>query len=802
MATVGHDIRVGLRSLRRDWLVNLVAAISLALALAGNTTVFSMVNGVLYRPLPYPDADRIVLMGEREAGAPQTLTASPANFRDLDERNRAFGDLAGFQPGQATIGLGDRPVTAPSARVTPIFFDILGASVKQGRTFNADEGALGAHRVALVTDELIANRLPDLTEPIGAEVLINGEQHTIVGVLPADFEFFLPGMQIWLPLALDPAALSRDERSIFVVGRLQDGVTMDQAKEDMQRVWDGLVADYPESNRGYVIDVLNYRHEIPNKQGRQMFALVQGAVFFVLLIACVNIANLLSARGHRRQREVALRVILGAGKFHILRQLLVESIMLAALAGGVGLLLAVASVRFMATRFAGIVPGFYIPAVETNVLLFSLAVTIVAGMLFGLIPATQTLRVDLASTIKEGARGSTGDVRKKLLSRGLVIAEIALSLILLAGASMMVDGFMGLRDADPGFDDTNLLSIPIVLPIAGTEPRLNMLSEAETVVAATPGVQGVTAASALPLNVFAASDAFTVAGQPVDPAQARPRALWAATPPDYLDTLGIPLVRGRFFGLEDRADAAPVAVVNETLAGRFWPDGEAIGERLTFRGETREIVGVIGNTRQSLIATDVATPGSDSVIFVPLAQRMPGSVFLLVRTAGEPHTVDTALRQGLQSVHSQLGIGRMQTLQEIVDQNFVGIDVMNGLLTGFGYLALLLAAIGTYGVLAYNVAQRSHEIGLRVAIGAQQADVVRMITRQGVTLGLIGVVIGAPFIFMLVRVLNSVLLNLGTVNPMTGVVVAVVLLVTTAVASLIPALRAARMDPVEALRLE
>ena len=656
--------------------------------------------------------------------------------------------------------------------------------------------------MVLITDELIATRLPELTEPIGAQVLINGEQHTVVGVLPKDFEFFLPGIQIWLPLALDPAALSRDERSIFVLGRLRDGISMDQSNGDMQRVWDDLVAEYPESNQGYVIDVLNYRNEIPNEQGRQMFALVQGAVFFVLLIACVNIANLLSARGYRRQREVALRVILGAGKFHILRQLLVESIMLAGLSGGFGLLLATASVRYMGSQFTGLVAGAYMPVLDTNVLLFSLGITLVAGMLFGLIPAAQTLRVDLAGTMKEGGRGTTGDKRKKFLSRGLVVAEIALSMVLLAGASMMVQGFMGVRNADPGFDDTNLLTVPISLPIDGVEPRLNLVQEVKAAATAIPGVRAVTVASALPLNIFATSDAFTVEGRPLDPGQARPRALWAATPPEYLGTLSIPLVRGRFFSDADRSDATPVAVVNETLAGRFWPDGDSLGERIEFRGEAREIVGVIGNTRQSLIATDVATPGSDSVIFVPLAQRIGGSVFLLVRTGSEPHIVDTELRQALQAVHSQLGVGRMDTLDEILDQNFVGVDVINGVLTGFGYLALLLAAIGTYGVLAYNVAQRSQEIGLRVAIGAQRGDVVRMITRQGFTLGLIGVAIGAPFIFMLVRVLNSVLQNLGTVDPTTGIVVAVVLLATTAIASLIPALRAARMDPVNALRLE
>ncbi len=802
MATVGHDIRVGVRGLRRHWMVNLVAAASLALALAGNTTVFSMVNAVLYRPLPYPAAERIVLMGEREAGAPQTLTASPANFRDLDERNRSFGDLAGFQPGQATIGIGDRPVTAPSARVSPVFFEILGANPVQGRAFAAEEGFLGQHRVVLVTEALLETRLPDLDEPVGAQVIVNGEQHTVVGVLPDEFEFFLPGIHIWLPLALDPNAVTRDERTVFVLGRLRDSVTMDQAKEDMQAIWSGLVEEHPESNRGYILDVNNYRNEIPNKQGRSMFALIQGAVFFVLLIACVNIANLLSARGQARRREIALRVVLGAGRRHIIRQLLIESFMLAVLAGGAGLFLAWIAVRSIGTQFAGTVPRAYVPALDGAVLVFSLVVTAVAAVLFGLIPAVQALRVDLAGTLKDGGRGATGDVRKKMLSRGLVVAEIALSMVLLAGASMMIDGFRGVRDADPGFDDTNLLTMAVSLPVDSNAERLNMVAELESRAAAVSGVREVTSASALPLNVFATTDAFSIVGRERPEDEASPRALWAATPSEYLSSLSISLVRGRYFEPSDREDAAPVAVVNETLAGRFWPEGDPIGERISFRGETREIVGIIADTRQSLISTDVASPGSDSVVFVPLAQEIGSMVFMLVRTGDDVHVVDAPLREALQQVHAQIGIGQMQTLDEIVDQMFVGIDFMNLLLTGFGYLALFLAAIGTYGVLAYNVAQRSQEIGVRVAVGARGADVVKMITLQGVVLGVVGVAIGAPFILVLMRTLNAVLQNLGQVNPLTALVVGLVLLASTALASFLPALRASRLDPVSALRQE
>ncbi len=800
MATVRHDLRQGIRSLRREWMVNAVAAISLALALAGNTTVFSLVNAILFRPLPYPSPDRIVIMGDREAGAPQTLTTSPANFVDWAERNRAFGQLAGFRPGQATIGTGERPVMTPSAHVSPSFFDILGASTVSGRTFLPEEGEIGRHRVALVTDDLLATHLPDLTDPIGAEVRINGEPHTIVGVLPSDFEFFYPNLQIWLPLALDPARLSRDERSVMVVGRLGDGVTMEQAREDMQRVLDELTLEYPESNRGNVVDVLNLRHEIPTPQGRALFALLQGAVVFVLLIACVNIANLLSARGQSRRREVALRVILGAGRWHIVRQLLIESLMLAAAAGLVGLGLAYASVRIIGRQFAGVVAGMYMPAIDPPVLIFTIAMTVFAGLLFGILPAFQSFRVDLAGTVKDGGRGVAGAAGKKLLSRGLVVAEIGLSLVLLGGASVMVQGFLELRESDPGFDDTQLLTVPITLPVDDPDSRLSLLAEIEQRAESVPGVLEVTTTSSLPLNVVTLSDAFTIEGRPVAPDQARPRGLWLITPPDYLETLGIPLVRGRFFSPADRSDATSVVVVNEALARLHWPEEDAIGQRIVFRDASREIVGVVGNTRQSLIAVSgLGADGVDPMIYLPLAQQAPGTVFLLVRTSVEPQSVSTVLRNGLQQIHAQLVVGRMQTLEETVDQLFVGINLFSRILTAFGCLALLLAAIGTYGVLAYNVSQRSQEIGVRMAVGAQRRDVIQMITRQGVMLGVIGLALGTPFLFILARVLDFAFQNMAEIQIGNMIVVGLVLLASTAIASLLPALRASRLDPVKVL---
>lgn len=797
---LAQDLRLAVRSLRRDWLVNLVAVVSLALALAGNTTVFSLVNAVLYRPLPYPEPERIVLMGEREAGGPQTLTTSPANFLDWRERNRAFGEMAAFLPAPVVIGRGARPVTVAGARVSPAFFAILGAPVLRGRAFAEAEGEVGRDDVVLVTDEFLAVHMPELVDPVGEEVFVDGRTRTIAGVLPGEFEFFLPDLQVWLPLTFDPATVSRDERTIFVLGRMRPGVTMEQTREDMQRVWDALVLEHPESNAGYLIDVANFRTELPNAQARTLFGLVQGAVFFVLLIACVNIANLMSARGHRRQREIALRVILGAGRRHILRQLLVESFVLAGLAGAAGVIAARAGVQVIGSRFAGAVASPYIPELDLTVLLFSLVMTVLAAVLFGLIPARQSLRVDLAGAVNEGGRGVAGGVHRKRMSRTLVVAEIALSLVLLAGAGIMVQGFLGLRNADPGFDPDGLLTAPVSLPVESARERLDMLAEVTARARTVPGVEGVTVATALPMNALAAGDAFTVAGRAAPEGEARPKAFWAAVDGDYLAAMRTQLVRGRFFEPADREDAALVAVVNEALARAHFPGVDALGQRLSFRGGEREIVGVVQDTRQSIIGTDIANPGADPAIFLPLAQSTPGSLFLIVRAQGDPVAVAAPLRARLEAVHARLVLGRMQTLQELIEQQWVGIDVMNVVLRGFGYLALLLAALGTYGVLAYNVAQRGHEIGIRMAVGARASQVVRLIVRQGVWLGVLGVAAGAPVVFAVVRVLRYALQGLGTVETGGVFVVAGTLMVATVLASLLPALRAARMHPVEALR--
>ena len=798
MDALGRDARFALRSLRKDWMVNLLAAVSLALALAGNATVFSLINTLLYRPLPYPEPERIVLVGEREANAPQTLTAAPANLRDLRERNRSFEQLAGFRFGAVALGIDDKPISVQSATVTADFFDVLGATAAQGRGFLPEEGIAGNYRVVVISAAFAQERLSEYPSPTGTEVMLNGEPHTVVGVMPDDFQFFFPGVRAWVPLTLEPTGISRDERSIIGVGRMRPGVTMEQLRDDMGRVWDELVAEYPESNRGWGIDILNFRHEIPNSQARILFALLQGTVLCVLLIACVNIANLLSARGQQRQREIALRTILGASHGQLLRQLLVESAILSLFAGVIGLALSVVGIRLISNAMAALVVSYWRPVIDVRVVAFSLALTVFAGMLFGIFPALQSFKVDLASTVKEGGRGVTGNARRKLLSRGLVVAEIAMSLVLLAGGSMLVRAFTDLRNSDPGFDTQNLLTAPVTLPsdVESAGARDAMIARVIETVGALPGVVEATAATTLPLNFLNTADAFTIDGRPLAERESRPRALWAGTPPGYIDVLGIPLVRGRFFAAADRADAVQVVVIGEKLAEQHWPDDDPIGQRLTFHDVSREIVGIVGDTRQTLVSADLS---ADAVLYVPLSQNIASTIFLMTRTAVEPRSVAAPLRTELQRLDRRLVVGQLQTLDEVVDQVFVGMNVMNLVLTGFGNLALLLAALGTYGVIAYNVAQRRQEIGVRIALGAKPREVVGLITRQGTMLGVLGLLVGAPFVWGIVRVVQSALTGFSSPEPTLIFGVAGVLMLATVIASVIPAVRASRLHPAEVL---
>ena len=793
-----QDLRFAVRDLRKGILVSTLAVLSLALAIGGNTTVFSFVNALLFRPLPYPEPHEIVLLGEREEAAAPTVVASAANLVDWRERNRSFEDVAGFRPAPMSLGAGERPEPIIAAQVSPGFFDILGAEPLRGRTFREDDGRDGAHRVVVLGHRFWRDRYDEGVDPSGDVLVLNREPYTIVGILPGDFEFFNPQVQLWVPLVLDRAKLSRDSRDTVGLARLRDGVTTEQAKDDIASIHRALESEFPESNRGFVVDLLNFQYDIPDRRGRIMFGLLQGALVFVLLIACVNIANLLLARTQARRREIALRTALGASRRRVVRQLLTESLILAVLGGALGLALGVAGNRLLARSFADAIPTYWVPVIDARVLAMTLGLTALAGVLFGLSPAWMSFKVNLSEAVKEGGRGSAGTSRR-FVSRALVVAQIALSIVLLGGGSVLVQSFLALRHSDPGFDMDDLLTVTVSLPEGDDVDRALLTERLVERAESLPGVTHAAASSALPQNVFITTIGFSPDDRQPVGEEALPRAILVVSSPEYLETLGFPVLRGRFFTKADREELAAVAVVSQALADRHWPRGEALGRRVTIQGVSREIIGVVGDVRQSVINQGESSQGA---IYVPVAQQPITAPFLLLRTRVEPASLSGSVRNELVSVDSRVSIGQIQTMNEFVDQFFVGANFFNSILTGFGVLALLLASLGTYGVLAYNVSQRSQEFGVRMALGAGPERILRLVTRQGIKLGLLGLLIGAPGVIGVARIINSILVYSPPVNPLTILGVFVVLFLATFAASYIPARRAALLDPVIVLRQE
>jgi putative ABC transport system permease protein len=798
MTTFWQDLRFALRDLRKGFLVTSLAVLSLALAIAGNTTVFGLVNALLFRPLPYPESDRIVLLGEREESAQPTLVASPGNLVDWRQRSRSFTDLAGFQPLPMSLGAGERPEPVVAARVSPRFFELLGARPLRGRMFRTEEGTESGHRVVVLSHLFWQERFGQEDDPVGDTMILNHESYTVVGVLPEDFEFFNPQVELWLPLPLELENMSRDERSVLVVGRLRPGVTMDQARADMKNVHEQLVEEYPEANRGFVVDVFNLRYDVPDRRSRILFGLLQGAVVFVLLIACVNIANLLLARTQGRRREIALRSVLGAGRIRVVRQLLTESVLLAVMGGVLGLLLGMAGLRILTIHFASILPQYWVPVVDARVLAMTFSLTALAGLVFGLLPAWMSTKVNIADVVKEAGRGAAGS-RRRLLTRALVVAEIALSIVLLGGGSVLVQSFLSIRSSDPGFNMKNLLTVTVSIPEGDDVNPVALTERLLETAGSLPGVAQAAATSVLPQNIFTTTASYSIDEKPPSPDEVGPRAVLVVATPDYRESLGFPILRGRFFEMGDRNESPPVVVISQSVAERHWPEKDPVGERLTLQGTSREVVGIVGDVRQSIINQG---EGSQGTVYVPFAQQPVRGPFLLVRCRMDPHALAGALRNELTAIDPRLAIGQIQTMQEFVDQFFLGVNFFNTILVGFGFLALLLAALGTYGVLAYNVTQRSQEIGVRMALGASPRRILRMVTRQGATLGVLGLALGAPGVLAIVRILDSVRVSAPPLDPLTIVVVFAVLFMTTLAASWVPARRAAGLDPMSVLREE
>lgn len=795
-----QDLRYALRTLRKHWMVTTAAVLSLALAIGGNAAVFSMVDAFLFRPLPFPSPERLVLFEERLAEVPRgsgPLTTSLPLWADLRERTRTLDEWAAIQP--RTLSLrGDDASTPVTARfVTPSFFELVGAEPARGRTFLPEEGVEGGRRVVLISEELREERWGDVL-PLGEVVVLNSEPYEIVGVLPPDFAFLSPGVEVWAPLTRSPYGAARDRRDLFALARIAPGASMEAVRAEVDRIGEELAREHPDVQEGMILDGYNLRYDIPTSQSRILFGLLQGIVLVVLLIACVNVTNLLLARGQDRGREIALRTALGAGRLRIVRQLLTESMTMGMLGGVIGLVLGKVGIDALARNFAGFLPASFTPTLDLRVLGFTAAVALGAGLLFGLAPALQTAGTDLAGTLREGHGRSGGGRSRKRLSKALVVGEIALSMVALGVGSMLVRSFLEIRSPTPGFDGGDVLVATLVIPDSKHSEAADKALLADRLVEAAgslPGVRSVALVSALPQGLFLATDSARIPGQESADSRAGWQAVRVAASPGYLETMDIELVRGRFFEPGDRDDAVPVAAVNQELAERRF-GGSPLGRTIVVGGVEREVVGVVADVQQQL----VAAPGTtNETVYVPQAQA-PAPTTLVLEATGDPGSLANPLREALQQVDVDLTLPTAMAFEAYVDQAFVGIRVFNWILGGFGVVALFLAALGTYGVLAYSVSQRRHEIGVRMTLGARPRRVVGMISGQGLKLGALGLGLGLLATLPMIGVLRSLVSSFATVNPSTLAVIAAVLAGVTALASWLPARRAARVDPVHTLR--
>ena len=806
METLWKDLRFGVRTLAKSPGFAAVAVLTLALGVGATTAIFSVVNALLLRPLPFKDLDRLVAVWEAvPAQGVERNEISEPNYLDWRAQSSSFEHLAVYSWWSVNVSGVETPERVQGFQVSPNFFDALGARAALGRTFLPEEEQPGKDRVVILSDGYWRSRFAADPAIVGKTLTLNGIGRTVVGVMPKGFDYPTGG-EMWSPYRFDPANTSpRYAHFLLGVGRLRAGVTREQAEAELGGVAARLEQQYPETNAGRRVAVRPLLADTV-RQYRPMLLLMLAAVGFVLLIACANVANLLLARAASRSREMAIRAALGAGRLRILRQLLTESLMLALAGGGLGVLLAVWGVDLIAALFPSdfvrYIPGWGQIGVDRRALLFTLAVSLAAGVLFGLAPALRASRADLNDALKEG--GKAGGAERNRLRSLLVVAEVALSLVLLAGAGLMLRSFVRLLEVKPGFDPERVLVAELILPRARYREdaqAVEFYSRLREGVGGLPGVRSAALTSFIPLAGSNATTGFTVEGQPRPPHGQEPEANYRAVTPGYFSTMRIPLVGGRAFDEGDAAGAERVCVVNEALARKYFPGEDPLGRYVRGEGGTPEaqlkrIVGVVGDVRHNL------DEDPKPEIYFPEAQDASRSMVLVARADADPLSLAPAVRAQVQALDRDLPVYNVRTMDQVRAESIFRQRFSVVLLGIFAALALALASVGLYGVISYTVTQRTHEIGVRMALGAQGGDVLRMVVRQGMAHVAVGVGAGLAGSLLLTRVMAGLLYGVSATDPATFAGVSLLLAAVALAACLVPARRAAKVDPIKALRYE
>jgi len=775
MDTLFQDLRFGIRLLWKNPGFSGVAVLALALGIGANTAIFSVVNSVLLRPLPYAEPDRLFELREVKLPEHPDFPVTPATFLDWQNQSATFAQIGAYLPTSLNVSGAANPERLRAAQLSAGFISMLGVNPAIGREFLPEEDQPGQNSVAIISHRLWQRQFAADPEVLSRTIKLNDKVYTIVGVMPPKFAYPETDTDIWIPLALDA-----DDRQAYgahylsVVGRLNPGATVEQARADMSGIAESLAEQHPDMKRGWTVNVVSML-DYAVSDTRPALLVLLGAVAFVLLIACANVANLMLARGAGRQKEIAIRTALGSSRWRIARQLLTESVFLAVVGGAAGLLLAVWGVAALLAVAPKDLPRLNDVSIDTRVLLFTIGITLLTGLVFGVIPALQTSKPDLNKALRETGRGVSEGIQRHRIRNALVVAELALSLMLLIGGGLLIRSFWRLQHVNPGFNTASALTIPIALPrmkYAKPSQKTAFFSALVDKVSQLPGAETVAIGNVLPIvNDFILG--VVVEGEQQAPETEGPKTRYSAVSPDYFKAMGIPLIAGRTFTEFDAADAKRVVVINQTMAARLFPNGDAIGKRIHITmGEQvfREIVGIVGDVKHK--GLDKATL---SQTYEPFAQEPSSSANLVVRTSVPPASLAGAIRSEVLSLDRDQPIGGVKTLDQIVTESVGQQRFTMLLMCTFAAVAFVLAAVGLYGVMSYSVAQRTHEIGVRMALGAKQTDVLRMVVRQvaGLTLG--GVALGLGAAFAVTRLMAKLLFEVNAVDPLTFAAVAVFL---------------------------
>ncbi|HEX9944563.1 MAG TPA: ABC transporter permease [Thermoanaerobaculia bacterium] len=799
MNSLLQDIRYALRRLGRSPGFTAAAALTLALGIGANTAMFSVINAVLLRPLPYPGAERLVrLWAVNPQQALTDVNLNPLDFADYRRRVKGLADLAALAlPRFAITGQGE-PERVPGARVSGNFFRAFGARPALGRDFQAADERPGAEAVALLSHALWQRRYGSDRGVVGRKVILDDEPVTIVGVLPAGFR--APTLsdadqpQIWLPLQI-AESMGRGGHWLLAFGRLADGVTLAQAQAELDALARGLEREHPGSNQGWRTRLQDLKQAVVGDT-RAPLLLLLASVGLVLLIACVNVANLQLARAATRQHEVAVRSTLGASVPRLVRQLLTESALLCALGGLGGLSLAWLAAWLMARLRPGKLPRAEEIGVDGRVLLFTLGVAVLAGLLFGLVPALRTATPQLGAGLRQGGRAAPG----RRLPAALIVGELAAALVLLIGAGLLIKSFWRLLDVDPGFRPAGLLKAEVELPASryGEPQRISaFFQELLARAAALPGVEGATAVDILPFSGGYSCNSFSVDDGSSPDAEKVPCIEYRTVGPDYFRVMGIPVLRGRSFQATDAAGGAPVALINDTLARALWPGRDPLGRRITLGFETQTphvIVGVVRDVRHFGLQQDVAPE-----VYVAYPQHPASAMTVVLRASGDPMGLVGPLRTQVRSLDPQLPLGEAATMESLVTGSVGQPRLRTQLLLAFALIALALAAVGLFGVVSYSVVRRTHEIGVRMALGADRPGVLRLVLGQTLAYAAGGLLLGLLSALALTRLLAGFLFGVGALDPVIFGASSALLLAVALLASYLPARQASRLEPLTAL---